>query len=83
MHNNVALAKRILSDNSKVLYGIFGIINTSGYFPPCSLLNEFLMAGNDPCDQDGRMKNWKPFKLSSEEHSQCISLVAIKVPEHS
>jgi len=63
------LAKKTISDNSKVLYGIFGVIESSGYFPPFEFLNEFLMQGEDPCDQDGRMKSWKPFLLDEAEYS--------------
>ncbi|WP_444919627.1 hypothetical protein ACJJID_11575 [Microbulbifer sp. CnH-101-G] len=65
----VERAKRVLTENSKVLYGIFGIVELSGYFPPHNFLNQFLMQGNDPCDQDGRMDNWPPFKLSSREYN--------------
>jgi hypothetical protein len=78
--DKITLAKRVLSDNAKVLYGIFGIINTSGYFPPRSFLNEFLMGGNDPCDQDGRMKSWKPFELSVAEYPHVLSWWQSKYP---
>ncbi|MGF1765652.1 hypothetical protein [Aliivibrio kagoshimensis] len=73
MLDNVALAKRVLTDNTEVLYGIFGFINTSGYFPPCSFFNEFLIGGSDPCDQDGRMESWEPFELTAVEHSLILS----------
>ena len=69
MSNSLAVAKRILSDNSEVLYGIFGIIEVSGYFPPLAFLNEFLMKGSDPCDQDQRMDDWKPFEISEGEYA--------------
>ena len=65
---NIELAKKVLKEDSEVLYGIFGIIESSGYFPPRKFLNEFLLAGDDPCDQDGRMDNWKPFTLNAEEY---------------
>ncbi len=65
---NVELAKKVLSDNSKVLYGIFGVIESSGYFPPREFLNQFLDKGNDPCDQDGRMESWTPFILNAVEY---------------
>jgi hypothetical protein len=68
MKNPVDEAKRILIENSKVLYGIFGIVKGSGYFPPNEFLNQFLLKGSDPCDQDGRMKDWKPFALSSDNY---------------
>src|SRR5262245_16266178 len=55
------VAKQVLTADEQVLYGIFGHIGTSGYFPPYEFLNEFLMVGCDPCDQDGRMANWQPF----------------------
>jgi hypothetical protein len=77
---NIALAKSVLSDNTKVLYGIFNIINTSGYFPPRSFINEFLMGGNDPCDQDGRMESWEPIELSAEEYSHILSWWQSKYP---
>ena len=51
--DNIDHAKRVLEDNTNVLYGIFGIISGSGCFPPLLFLNEFFLAGSDPCDQDG------------------------------
>ena len=69
MSDTLEVAKRVLSDNTKVLYGIFGIVASSDRFPPRSFLNEFLIAGNDPCDQDGRMASWSPLSLSSDEYS--------------
>jgi len=69
VQDQVALAKKVLSENTKVLYGIFGIIETSGYFPPRDFLNEFFLGGSDPCDQDGRMDSWIPFELSAEEYN--------------
>ena len=73
------LAKNVLSENTKVLYGIFGVIESSGYFPPMAFLNEFLMVGHDPCDQDGRMDSWKPFSLSFDDY---ISLKKWWVANH-
>jgi hypothetical protein len=64
MAGAVDAAKRVLTADEAVLYGIFGVIGGSGYFPPRQFLNEFLMAGCDPCDQDGRMGGWQPFTLS-------------------
>jgi hypothetical protein len=61
-------AKQVLMIDEKVLYGIFGFIGSSGYFPPREFLNEFLMGGSDPCDQDGRMSHWRPFAVSAEEY---------------
>src|SRR5262249_7930489 len=66
----VDAAKQVLSADEAVLYGIFGIIGNSGYFPPREFLNEFLMVGSDPCDQDGRMGRWKPFALSPGEYDE-------------
>ena len=63
-------AKRVLTDDEAVLYGIFGMIGHSGYFPTRELLNEFLMAGNDPCDQDGRMDSWLPFALQPDAYEE-------------
>src|ERR1035437_3982398 len=71
--NFVDAAKRVLADDEAVLFGIFGVIGTSGYFPPSAFLNEFFMHGNDPCDQDGRMKEWTPFTLSPEEYREVFS----------
>jgi hypothetical protein len=68
MNSPINLAKKVLLENTKVLYGIFGIINTSGFFPPRGFLNEFLEGGSDPCDQDGRMDSWIPFELSESEY---------------
>jgi hypothetical protein len=66
--NKVITARRILGANKNVLYGIFGEVATSSFFPPHQFLNEFLMVGYDPCDQDNRMSNWKPFELSMDEY---------------
>ena len=62
-------AKKILAENVRVLYGIFGIISSTDFFPPMNFLNEFYMLGNDPCDQDERMSRWLPFSLSPEEYA--------------
>jgi hypothetical protein len=32
------------------------------------ILNEFFAGGNDPCDQDSRMCEWKPFTVSQQEY---------------
>jgi len=61
-------AKDVLTRNKNVLYGIFGHIRSSGYFPPREFLNEFLQGGNDPCDQDQRMGTWIPFELSNVDY---------------
>jgi hypothetical protein len=61
-------AKRILAENTAVQYGIFGIIDSSGFFPPIKFLNQFLAKGSDPCDQDGRMSNWTPFIISIQDY---------------
>jgi hypothetical protein len=70
MAEAVDAAKRVLTSNEKVLYGIFGLIGGSGYFPPHEFLNEFLMLGSDPCDQDARMGHWQTFALSSDEYEE-------------
>ena len=79
--NNVFLAKKVLNENCDVLYGIFGFINTSGYFPPLKFLNMFLCEGHDPCDQDRRMSSWEPFELSEEEYSLIIKWWRVKYPK--
>jgi len=68
--DNIHNAKRVLDENTKVLYGIFSIIDGSGYFPPLPFLNEFFIAGSDPCDQDSRMGHWRPFKLTPFEYEE-------------
>ncbi|WP_419963027.1 hypothetical protein [Pantoea vagans] len=68
--DNIDNARRVLEENTKVLYGIFGIIDVSGYFPPLPFLNEFFIAGSDPCDQDGRMRCWRPFTLTISEYKE-------------
>ncbi len=62
------MAKHVLAADEAVLYGIFGVIANSGYFPPRVFLNEFLLRGSDPCDQDGRMSDWQPLSVSPEEY---------------
>lgn len=61
-------AQRILRTNSAILFGIFGAIEASNYFPPRDFINEFFRGGSDPCDQDGRMSDWQPFALTPEEY---------------
>lgn len=65
---NIENAQRILRTNSAILFGIFGAIEASNYFPPQDFINEFFLAGSDPCDQDGRMSDWKPFELNADEY---------------
>jgi hypothetical protein len=69
---SIESAKQVLSENSKVLYGIFGAIEASGYFPPRKFLNQFFESGSDPCDQDGRMGSWTPFELTEEEYEAVL-----------
>jgi hypothetical protein len=68
MSDPVQTAKRVLAANTVVQHGIFGAINSSGFFPPMKFLNQFLVMGNDPCDQDGRMGDWPPFILADQEY---------------
>ncbi len=63
----------VISRNSNVEYGIFGIIDSSKFFPPRELLNTFLFRGSDPCDQDARMDSWEPFELSEDEFDLLFS----------
>lgn len=65
---SVEIACKVLSKNETVQFGIFGLIGRSEYFPPRLFLNEFLMMGNDPCDQDQRMEQWNAFELNFEEY---------------
>ncbi len=71
--NSLEAAKQVLAADEEVLYGIFGMIGVSGLFPPRTFLNEFLMRGSDPCDQDGRMSDWQPFTVSPEEYHELKS----------
>lgn len=70
MMDSLEIAKRVLLENSQVLYGIFGVIESSGFFPPRPFLNEFLAWGSDPCDQDGLMKRWPPLVLTEDEYEE-------------
>jgi hypothetical protein len=70
MGDSLDRAKDVLERNEQVLYGIFGVIASSGFFPPRDFLNEFLLWGSDPCDQDGRMTPWIPFSLSVEAYDE-------------
>jgi hypothetical protein len=62
---SVDIAKRILAEHVST----FSLIGESDFFPPRAFLNEFLMSGRDPADQDGLWK-WKPFSLSSDEYEE-------------
>ena len=66
-------AKRVLAANEAVLYGTFGVIGSSGVFPPREFLNVFLARGGDPCDQDGRMGRWEPFAVTPEEYPALLA----------
>jgi hypothetical protein len=66
---SVELAKWVLVADEEVQFGIFGHIAWSGFFPPRAFLNEFLMRGHDPCDQDGRMPAWPPIAVSPQEYA--------------
>lgn len=66
-------AIKVLTENTKVLYGFFGVVEQSPFFPPCSFLNEFFQKGFDPCDQDSRMRNWEPFELNLQEYEAVAS----------
>jgi hypothetical protein len=68
MSNAVEKAKLVLEKDLAVLYGFFGVLDSSGFFPPREFLNEFLRRGLDPCDQDGRMEGWTPFTLSDQDY---------------
>lgn len=70
MFSSFHAAKQVLTTNEAVLYGIFGVVSSSGIFPPQKFLNEFLMQGHDPCDQDRRMFSWQPFAMSAEEYRE-------------
>ncbi len=76
----VTKVKKILSENSKVPYGIFGVIESTRYFPPRELLNQFLYKGYDPCVQYGKMNNWKPTVLNENQYSSIVEWWKI---EHS
>ena len=73
MLGSLEAAKRVLTANEAVLYGIFGVIGGSGVFPPRAFLNEFLARGSDPCDQDGRMGGWEPFAVPPEEYPPLLA----------
>lgn len=68
--SRVYQAKWVIQRNTAVLYGIFGFIDSTPYFPPREHLNEFFERGSDPCDQDGRMGGWAPFALSQDEYEE-------------
>ncbi len=60
------LAKSIIR-KTHVGIGAFGIIDSSEFFPPRPILNDFLSHGYDACDQD-RMDRWEPFEVSSDDY---------------
>jgi hypothetical protein len=70
VQSSLDAAKQVLMADASVLYGIFGVIGSSGVFPPRKFLNEFLMQGHDPCDQDRRLAGWRPFDVSAEEYRE-------------
>jgi hypothetical protein len=80
MRDAVQFAKQILAANEEVLFGIFGQIGRSRYFPPQEYLNEFFKQGSDPCDQDSRMGQWRPFVLSMTEFEDVFSWWAERHP---
>jgi len=70
---SLEMARRVLAANEDVPFGIFGIISSCPYFPPRDFLNEFLMGGSDPCDQDGVIGGWLPFTVSPEEYRELLA----------
>jgi hypothetical protein len=66
--NATESARHVLAENAAVIHGIFGVIESSGVFPPREFLNAFLMLGYDPCDQDARMTPWRPFELTHQDY---------------
>lgn len=68
--NQLELAKHVIEGSVNVMFGTFGAIDSSAYFPPRTFLNEFLRSGSDPADQDGRMKDWIPFELNEENYER-------------
>ena len=71
--HRIETAKRVLAADEAVPFGIFGVISAFPYFPPREFLNEFLMEGLDPCDQDGRRRGWAPFAVSPEEYREVLA----------
>lgn len=80
MRSSLEDAKRVLAANEAVLYGIFGVIASSNFFPPRIFLNEFLMRGSDPCDQDRRMAPRLPFVVSPDEYRELKAWWAVSHP---
>ena len=70
MFNPLERAKEVLEANEAVRFGIFGQIGVAGLFPPQAFLNEFLMRGSDPCDQDRRSPHWQPFAVSPAQYGE-------------
>lgn len=71
MSEKINLAKKVLSENiaNTNNWGIFNCIDSSFFFPPRKILNQFLESGSDPCDQDRRMEDWSPFSLNKSEYN--------------
>lgn len=68
--NHTDKAIELLAENCTLQGGIFRSVSASPWFPPLSLLNEFLRSGEDACDQDERMAKWSPFSISEREYFQ-------------
>ena len=66
-------AKRVLAANEAVRFGIFGVVGSSGVFPPRVFVNQFLARGSDPCDQDGRMGRWVPFAVPPDAYQPLLA----------
>ncbi|MCM8528162.1 MAG: hypothetical protein NE327_16690 [Lentisphaeraceae bacterium] len=72
-------AKELLSENHEVLYGAFSTV--SNIFPTFEILNDFFRQGKDSCDQDERMKEWKPFELNLENYLKIVNWWKEKYPQ--
>ena len=59
-------AKSIIRKTS-IGSGAFGIVASSDFFPPRTILNDFLLQGSDACAQDG-MDKWKPLELPPNDY---------------
>lgn len=76
----VEKAKYIISANVTYSYGLFRHVCDSGLFPPHAMMNEFLMIGHFPEDQDGLTGKWRPFTLSTEEYDKVKEWWVIEHP---
>ncbi len=63
--SDLELVKKIVGESPT-----FKIIDGETYFPPLKVMNDFLIQGHDPADQDDLYPRWNPFEIDENTYRQ-------------